>query len=78
MKTYTVSEAREHFATLLEAVARGHDIAITKHGVTVATITRPRKMKKRIPPPGYLQARGWKVKIADDFDAIPEGFENYV
>lgn len=80
MKTYTVSEARQHFAEILSTVEQGEDVAITKHGTKVATITRPRVSKRQpaIPPPGFLEAEGWTVEMADDFDAIPEGFEDYV
>jgi antitoxin (DNA-binding transcriptional repressor) of toxin-antitoxin stability system len=80
MKTYTASEAREHFAEVLNAVEQGEEVAITKHGTTVAMMTQPRAAKKRstIPPPGFLSLQGWTVEMADDFDAIPEGFEDYV
>jgi len=78
IKTYTASEAREHFAEILDAVEQGEDVAITKHGTPVATITGSRKAKSAsVPPPGFLKAAGWKLKMTDDFDAIPEGFEDY-
>jgi prevent-host-death family protein len=78
-KTYTAAEAREHFATLLDQAAQGEIVVITKHGVPVAQLTRAAKPgKMQIPPPGYLEAQGWKIKMAEDFDAIPEGFEDYV
>jgi prevent-host-death family protein len=81
MKTYTVSEAREHFAEVLETVAQGEEVTITKHGEPVAAITHPsagKKARAAIPPPGFLKAEGWQIEMADDFDAIPEGFEDYV
>ena len=64
---------------LRRCVAQGEEVEITKHGTPVATITRPKKSRKRkIPPPGWGLKEGWEIKIADDFDAIPEGFEDYV
>lgn len=79
MKTYSVSQARENFADILDAVEQGEDVTVTKHGVAVATITRPGKAKKAaVLPPGFLHAQGWSVTVADDFNAIPEGFEDYV
>ena len=79
VKAYSASEAREHFAEILDAVEQGEEVVITKHGVAVAQLTRARKAAKvRIPPPGYLEARGWKIEMAEDFDAIPEGFEEYI
>ena len=73
-KTYSVSEARNHWAEILAAVEQGEEVAITKYGDTVASITPARKPKKRTaPPPGFMLAEGWKIEIADDFDSIPKG-----
>jgi prevent-host-death family protein len=79
-RTVTASEARAHFATLLDAVAQGEEVTITKHGEVVATLTPAHEAVKKhvIPPPGFLQAQGWTVAIAPDFDEVPEGFEDYV
>ena len=38
MKTIDASEARNHFARLLERVAQGEQIVITKHGTPVARL----------------------------------------
>lgn len=80
MKTYTASQARENWAEVLEAVAQGEQVTITKHGESVATISHaaPKTGSKRIPPPGFLAAQGWTLTMAEDFDRIPEGFEEYV
>jgi prevent-host-death family protein len=78
-KTYSVSEARQHWAEIIAAVERGEEVAITKYGRTVASISSPRKKKQKTPPPpGFLEAEGWRLEMADDFDALPEGFEDYV
>ena len=78
-KTYTASEAREHFAEILDAVEHGEEVLITKHGTAVAQLTGAAKAGKvQIPPPGFLAAEGWTIAFANDFDAIPEGFEDYV
>jgi antitoxin (DNA-binding transcriptional repressor) of toxin-antitoxin stability system len=79
MKTYTVSEAREHLAEILNSVERGEEVSITKHGRLIARITHPSvpKQSVAVPPPGFLKAQGWTAEIAADFDAIPEGFEDY-
>lgn len=79
VKTYSAAEARAHFAKILDAVQQGQEVEITKHGVPVALLIRaPKPGKREIPPPGYLEAQGWKIEMADDFDRIPEGFEDYV
>lgn len=78
-KTYSVSEARQYWAEIIDAVERGEEVAITKYGSTVASITSPRKKEQKVsPPPGFLATEGWKIEMADDFDAVPEGFEHYV
>jgi prevent-host-death family protein len=79
-KTYTVSEAREHFAEVLETVEQGEEVTITKYGEPVATISPASRSdkQKRMPLPGFLAVQGWTLTMGDDFDAIPEGFEDYV
>jgi len=81
IKTYTASQAREHFAEILDAVEQGEEVAITKYGTVVAAVKPSRGEKKKthvIPPPGFLKVEGWAVKIAPDFDKIPQGFEDYL
>lgn len=41
MRTISISEAKTHLASLLDAVARGETITITKHGVPVAQLVPP-------------------------------------
>ncbi len=80
MKTYTVSQARERFSEILNSVERGEEVAITKHGRPVARITNPAAPRGRraVAPPGFLKLQGWTIEMADDFNSIPEGFEDYV
>lgn len=40
-------EAKTHLSQLLEEVAKGESIAITKHGVTVAILVPPLETKHR-------------------------------
>lgn len=47
MESVGAYEAKTHLARLLERVAQGHRIAITKHGVPVA-ILQPYEPEKRI------------------------------
>lgn len=49
MKTVAAYEARTHLSGLLEDVARGETITITKHGVPVA---------KLVPPDGSTRTTG--------------------
>lgn len=75
MKQYTASQAREHFAEILDQVEQGQKIGITKHGAPVATIQRA---DSRVAAPGWAKRDGWSRKIAAGFDEIPEGFEEYI
>lgn len=68
MKIVNVYDAKTHLSQLLDQVAHGEDIIIGKSGKPVARLipfkgpTEPRK-------PGALKG---KIKIADDFDELPE------
>ena len=48
MKTVGAYEAKTHLAKLLERVAKGEKITITKHGVPVATL-QPADTSKKTP-----------------------------
>ncbi|HHP7236465.1 MAG TPA: type II toxin-antitoxin system Phd/YefM family antitoxin [Desulfobacterales bacterium] len=48
METVGAYDAKTHLARLLERVAKGEKIMITKHGVPVATL-QPADSAKRIP-----------------------------
>jgi prevent-host-death family protein len=48
METVGTYEAKTHLAQLLERVAKGERITITKHGVPVATL-QPADYSKRVP-----------------------------
>jgi antitoxin (DNA-binding transcriptional repressor) of toxin-antitoxin stability system len=75
MRQYTASQAREHFAEILDQVEQGRSISITKHGAPVATI---RRVDSAVAAPGWAKREGWSCKIAPGFDEIPEGFEEYI
>lgn len=66
MKTVGIFEAKTHLSALVEDVARGESIIVTKNGMPVARIVpveraRPRNFGKGDP----------RVVIADDFDELP-------
>ena len=47
MRAVGAYEAKTHLSQLLEEVAQGETIAITKHGVTVAVLAPPLETKYR-------------------------------
>lgn len=75
MISYTISEARENFATLIKQVEAGEQVLLTRHGKPVVSI---QPFKKQRPKPGSMARAGFSVRIAPDFDDIPPGFEEYV
>jgi antitoxin (DNA-binding transcriptional repressor) of toxin-antitoxin stability system len=77
MQTLTVEEAQSHLADVIEKLQPGEEVILTRNDKPVATL-------RAIPPstsPKQRQLgtlRGTVLSMAPDFDAIPEGFEEYV
>jgi prevent-host-death family protein len=66
-------EAKTHFSRLVDRARGGEDVIVERSGHPVAKIV-PYEEK----PGGLLALEGvWKrrVRIADDFDALPEDIE---
>jgi antitoxin (DNA-binding transcriptional repressor) of toxin-antitoxin stability system len=77
MRTVTIQEAQDHLAKIIEELPSGEEVVITRDSLPVAILrasnsSAPRKQRKL----GTLQ--GSVLYMAPDFDAIPEGFEEYV
>ena len=68
MQITNISEAKAHLSALIEKVLAGEDIIIGKAGKPVARLI-PYKHKRNRRKPGALKG---KIKIADDFDQLPE------
>jgi len=63
-----ISEAKAQLSSLIEKVLAGQEVIIGKAGKPVAKLVRyERKDEQR--KPGALKG---KIKIADDFDELPE------
>ena len=63
-----ISEAKAELSALIEAVSKGEEVLIGKAGVPVARLVRftgPSSPRK----PGALKG---KIKIAADFDVLPD------
>jgi antitoxin (DNA-binding transcriptional repressor) of toxin-antitoxin stability system len=74
VKDVGVFEAKTSLSALLELVAGGHGIFITKHGKRVAelrAVKAPRKKAK------FGCARGRGFRMAPDFDAPLDCFKEY-
>ena len=68
MQVTNISEAKAQLSKLIEKVLAGEDVIIGKAGKPVARLIRY-KRSKQIRQPGALKG---KIKIADDFDELPE------
>lgn len=68
MQITNISEAKAQLSALIEKVLAGEDVIIGKAGKPVARLV-PYETRKESRRPGALRG---KIKIADDFDALPE------
>lgn len=63
-----ISEAKAQLSALIEKVLAGEEVIIGKAGKPVAKLIRYEYSKE----PRYPGALKGKIKIADDFDELPE------
>jgi prevent-host-death family protein len=63
-----ISEAKAQLSSLIEKVLAGEEVLIGKAGKPVAKLIRYEHTEKKRTP-GALRG---KIKIADDFDVLPE------
>ncbi|MDV9191554.1 type II toxin-antitoxin system prevent-host-death family antitoxin [Streptomyces sp. SR27] len=70
-RQYSADEAQIHFSKILEAVATGEEVIISKSGEPVAKVIplagRPRR--------GDFGALKGRIPASDDFDDLPEAFD---
>jgi hypothetical protein len=69
MKTIPLDEAQSRLAEIIDGMAAGEEVVLTRDGLPIAAIRKFLKL-------GTL--KGSVLYMAPDFDAIPEGFEEYV
>ena len=77
MQTVTLEEAQSHLAEIIDKLPPGEEVVITRDDKPVATLRAAQPPQARQPRRlGTL--KGSVRYMAPDFDAIPEGFEEYV
>jgi antitoxin (DNA-binding transcriptional repressor) of toxin-antitoxin stability system len=76
MQTISLQEAQSHLAEILDKLPPGDEIVITRDEKPLATL-RATPLAQRVAP-RFGTLRGSILSIAPDFDAIPEGFEDYL
>jgi antitoxin (DNA-binding transcriptional repressor) of toxin-antitoxin stability system len=76
MQTIAIEEAEGHLGEIIEKLAPGEEVVITKGDKAVATV---RAVPQQEPEPRrFGTLKGTILYIAPDFDDIPEGFEDYL
>jgi len=68
MQIANISEAKAQLSALIEKVMAGEEVIIGKAGKPVARIVKYEN-RREARRPGALKG---KIKIADDFDGLPE------
>ena len=67
----SIAEAKAHFSAIVDEASGGKAFVICRAGRPLVTITqyvRPKPVRR----PGSLKG---KISMSDDFDALPDGFE---
>ena len=73
MNVVKIHAAKTHFSKLITQVEAGEEFVVKRGDTPVARIV-PYVEERQ--PRRFGALRG-QIRIADDFDAIPEGFEDY-
>jgi len=77
MQTIPVEQAEGHLAEIIEKLPPGEEVVLTRDDKPVATIRVP-LVPTEPTPRKFGTLKGTILYIAPDFDAIPEGFEDYL
>jgi antitoxin (DNA-binding transcriptional repressor) of toxin-antitoxin stability system len=77
MQSITLEEAQRRLTEIIEKLTPGEEVLLTRGGQPVASLRTTASPPGR--KPRHLGTlRGSVLHMAPDFDAIPEGFEEYV
>jgi len=75
MAKFNIAEAKTHFSKLVQKAMLGEEVIISKGNKPVLKLV-PLDKPKQPRKPG--SGKGQILYVAPDFDAIPEGFKDYV
>jgi antitoxin (DNA-binding transcriptional repressor) of toxin-antitoxin stability system len=75
VQTIAIQQAKEQLSEIIDKLSPGEEVILTRDNLPVATI-RATPTSREAPRFGTL--RGSILHITPDFDAIPEGFEDYL
>ncbi len=71
-----LEQAEGHLAEIIDKLPPGEELVLTRDNKPVATIRAAPPAPREAPRIGTL--KGTILYIAQDFDEIPEGFEDYL
>lgn len=74
MTTVAIEQAQKELARLIDDVALGEHVIITRNQVPVAQLV---PVAKILPKPTFGSAKGM-VKMSEDFEAPIDDFQDYV
>jgi prevent-host-death family protein len=74
MHTVTIHEAKAQLSRLIEEALSGQEVVIARRNTPLVRIVPLEQSATR----RALGSAKGKITIADDFDDLPEGFEDYV
>jgi prevent-host-death family protein len=72
MAEFGVHEAKTHFSRLLEKALAGEEVVITRSGEPLVKLVPVQRKRK----PNFGFAAG-SVRMADDFDELPDWFMDH-
>ena len=78
MQTLSIEQAEGHLSEIIEKLLPGEEVVLTRGDRPVATIKATPPGSPSRPVPKFGTMKGTILSIAPDFDAIPEGFEDYL
>jgi prevent-host-death family protein len=58
MRTVSLAEAKAHLSQLLDSVAAGEEVTITRHGRAVAKVSAPEQPRQPLPLQRLAELRG--------------------
>ncbi len=74
MSKYNIAEAKAHFSELVQKAMLGEEVIIAKGNKPVLKLVQ---LEKPGQPRKPGSGKGQIIYMAPDFDATPEGFEDY-
>jgi antitoxin (DNA-binding transcriptional repressor) of toxin-antitoxin stability system len=76
MQSIALDEAQNHLGEIIEKLTPGEEVVLTRDDKPVATLRSALPASRE--PPRFGTLKGSILFISPDFDAIPEGFEDYL